>query len=80
MALEDFENHSQLKFMVPIVYVISLLAMIFGPFYFPIHYNHYCMLILMYLALRSFILCGLNIKLVQNYHEMMKSTTNFEEK
>ena len=80
MTIQEFDNHSQLKFMVPSIYVMSWLAMIFGPFYFPILYNHYCMAILLYLGLRSLILCGLNIKLVQNYHQMMKSSTNQEEK
>jgi hypothetical protein len=38
------------------------------------------MIMVMYLALRSVILCGLNVKLVLNYHNMMKNLDNDEEK
>lgn len=50
--------------------------MIVGPWQFPILYNEYCMIIMIYLAIRSLILCGLNVQLVINTHKVLKKTKN----
>ncbi len=80
MTMTDFNDHQRLKFLVPFIYVASWLSMMLGPSYFPVLHNQYCMVITMYLAMRAVVLCGLNAKLVMNYHNTMKGADNDEEK
>ena len=78
MNKEDFEGQHKYRYLVPMVYVLSWVSMIVGPWAFPFWYGQYCMCIMIYLAVRSLVLCGQNAQLVINSHRELKKekTTN----
>ena len=48
--------------------------MVVGPWLFPALYSQYCMWIVIYLAVRSLMMCGQNAQLVINSHNVLKRT------
>ncbi len=72
MNKDDFEGQHKYRYLVPLVYILSWVSMIVGPWAFPLWYSQYCMCVMIYLALRSLILCGQNAQLVINIHNLLK--------
>jgi hypothetical protein len=49
MDISDFKNSSQYKKIIPIMYVISWIAMFTGPHYFPVLYMNLYYVLMIYL-------------------------------
>lgn len=53
MDAKDFEGVHKWKFLIPGLYVLSWLLMIFGPLFFPYGYQIYCIIIIVYSLLKT---------------------------
>lgn len=53
MDAKDFEGVQKWKFLIPGMYVMSWLLMIFGPLFFPYGYQVYCIIIIVYSLLKT---------------------------
>lgn len=52
MDINDFKNNRRYKFIIPLIYVISWTFMLFGPVYFPVSYQYFCIFWLMYVDVK----------------------------
>ena len=52
MDINDFKNNRRYKFIIPFIYVISWTLMLFGPVYFPVLYQKYCIFWLVYVDMK----------------------------
>ena len=53
MNEKDFKGIYKWKFLIPGLYIISWLLMIFGPLFFPFGYQIYCIIIVVYSLLKT---------------------------
>lgn len=53
MDPKDFKGIYKWKFLIPAMYIISWLLMIFGPIFFPYGYQIYCIIIIVYSLLKT---------------------------
>ena len=73
MNPRDFEGVYKWKFLIPGMYVVSWLLMIFGPIFFPYGYQIYCITIIAYSLLKAFgIAFGAAVALIVLYSTIKK--------
>ena len=53
MNPKDFAGINKWKFLIPGLYIISWMLMIFGPLFFPKPYQIYCIIIIVYSLLKT---------------------------
>lgn len=54
MDIRDFEGLTKYKLIIPLIYVLSWLGMLFGPLFFPVIYQKICISFIVFLTLRIF--------------------------
>lgn len=62
MDIRDFEGLTKYKLIVPGLFVINWILMFVGPSFFPVPYQHYCILALLYLLIRLILVSATTIK------------------
>ena len=56
MDLEDFKYNYKYKIIIPAMYIISWVLMFVGPFYIQVLYQRICIIMLIYLTFKSFLI------------------------
>ena len=56
MDLEDFKYNYKYKIIIPAMYIISWILMFVGPFYLQVLYQRICIIMLLYLTFKSFLI------------------------
>jgi hypothetical protein len=64
MDIRDFEGLYKYKFVLPIMYIVSWIAMFLGPSVFPVVYQRICFAVLIYMGLRLLIFGFINFVLL----------------
>jgi hypothetical protein len=64
MDIRDFEGLYKYKFVLPIMYIVSWIAMFLGPSVFPVVYQRICFGVLIYMGLRLLIFGFINFVLL----------------
>lgn len=68
---EDFEGVYKWKFLIPGLYIVSWLLMIFGPLFFPYPYQIFCIIIIVYSLLKTLGLTfGTLVALIMQYRTL----------
>jgi hypothetical protein len=74
MDITDFEGIFKYKFFIPILYVISWIAMFLGPSLFPVVYQQICFGLLAYLGIRVVSLGFINfVVLIGNFRVLKRA-------
>ena len=57
MDIKDFQNNFKYKLILPFIYVTNWILVIIGPFIFPVQYQKYYLVMIIYLTFRSVMTC-----------------------
>ena len=63
MDIKDFEGLTKFKLIVPGLYILSWVSMFLGPNIYPIEYQKYSIIMILYLIIKIMIICGTMIKI-----------------
>ena len=63
MDIKDFEGLTKFKLIIPGLYILSWVSMFLGPNIYPIEYQKYSLIMLLYLIIRFMIMSGTMIKI-----------------
>lgn len=63
MDIKDFEGLTKFKLIIPGLYILSWVSMFLGPNIYPIEYQKYSLIMLLYLIIRLMIMSGTMIKI-----------------
>ena len=61
MDISDFEGLTKFKIFIPALYILSWISMFSGPSLFPVPYQKYCIIMILYLLLRVMIVTGIMV-------------------
>lgn len=76
MDIKDFAGLTKYKMILPTLYVVSWVLMVFGPVFFEVIYYRYCLFFLIYIDIKLTMLFGICIYATTRAHRIMTRAQN----
>lgn len=78
MDINDFNGINKFKIILPLLYIVNWISMIFGPIFFSTSYSIMCMLVFIYTDIKILLVLGTMIMVTIQSNKIFRKTQEYD--